>query len=333
MIDSDYDEISDTSMERSHVVILGAGASKATCPGGDLNGRAIPLMNNLISVCGLGAILGEAGHEVPSEDFEQLYGALHNNEGRRLLSSLEDKVFAYFDSLCLPVEPTIYDYLVMSLRPKDLIATFNWDPFLWQAMERNHRWAKKAPQAVFLHGNVSIGHCLDDRITGPRGASCPQCGEVYQDSKLLFPVVRKNYSSDPYIQTAWTTLRNRLENAYLLTVFGYSAPVSDQDAIQLLKSAWGNASDRNLEQVEIINVDCPEMLRETWRPFIHSHHYEIHKSFNESILAQHPRRSCEAMWAMLMENQIPNSDCIPSTDDWNELRIWFEPRLEVEELS
>jgi hypothetical protein len=39
--------------------------------------------------------------------------------------------------LKLPEEATIYDYLVLSLRSPDIIATFNWDPFLYQAFERN----------------------------------------------------------------------------------------------------------------------------------------------------------------------------------------------------
>jgi hypothetical protein len=47
-----------------------------------------------------------------------------------ILERLERAVFDYFSSLQLPDEPTLYDHLVLSLRPKDVIATFNWDPFL-----------------------------------------------------------------------------------------------------------------------------------------------------------------------------------------------------------
>jgi hypothetical protein len=39
----------------------------------------------------------------------------------------------YFAQLELPVEPTIYDALLLSLRDKDAVFTFNWDPFLFQA--------------------------------------------------------------------------------------------------------------------------------------------------------------------------------------------------------
>lgn len=37
----------------------------------------------------------------------------------------------------IPERPTIYDQLLLNLRPKDLIATFNWDPLISQAYKRN----------------------------------------------------------------------------------------------------------------------------------------------------------------------------------------------------
>ncbi|MHA1748548.1 MAG: hypothetical protein ACTSXN_02865 [Promethearchaeota archaeon] len=36
--------------------------------------------------------------------------------------------------------PTIYDYLILSLRKKDVIATFNWDPLLVQAAWKNRNF-------------------------------------------------------------------------------------------------------------------------------------------------------------------------------------------------
>jgi hypothetical protein len=41
---------------------------------------------------------------------------------------LEKVIWDYMCDFVLPDEPTVYDYLVMSLTSKDLIATFNWDP-------------------------------------------------------------------------------------------------------------------------------------------------------------------------------------------------------------
>ena len=47
------------------------------------------------------------------------------------MREIETRVDEYFADLELPGHPTIYDRLVLSLREKDLIATFNWDPFLY----------------------------------------------------------------------------------------------------------------------------------------------------------------------------------------------------------
>ena len=51
--------------------------------------------------------------------------------GRRLpsldahtLRNYQTAIFQYFSSLSLPGIPTIYDHLLLSLRPKDVIATF-----------------------------------------------------------------------------------------------------------------------------------------------------------------------------------------------------------------
>lgn len=85
----------------------------------------------------------------------------------------------------LPDEPTIYDFLVMSLTSKDLIATFNWDLFLVQALGRAQRYTKNIPQVAFLHGNVAVGYCSDDNIIGNVGNIC-RCGKELKPMKLLF---------------------------------------------------------------------------------------------------------------------------------------------------
>jgi len=37
-----------TDIKRSHVVILGAGASRAVLPNGDTNGKKLPVMDGLL---------------------------------------------------------------------------------------------------------------------------------------------------------------------------------------------------------------------------------------------------------------------------------------------
>ena len=153
-----------------HVVILGAGASIAsTLNNPEKNGHLLPSMDNLISVVGLTDIVKILPEELKSDNFEQLYSNLYsdNPESDEILE-IEKRVFQYFSSLELPDTPTIYDYLVMSLRSKDLIATFNWDPFLFQAWCRNHHIGEN-PHLSFLHGNVAIGYSPEDKRCGPAG--------------------------------------------------------------------------------------------------------------------------------------------------------------------
>jgi len=46
---------------------------------------------------------------------------------------------------------------LLSLRKKDAVCTFNWDPFLYDAWIRNRHL--DLPEIFFLHGNVRCGHC------------------------------------------------------------------------------------------------------------------------------------------------------------------------------
>lgn len=325
----EYNEILDTKMGRPHVVILGAGASLAAFPNGDRNGKLLPLMNNLMPICRLDRILELTGVQYDSENFEEIYSDLYDRNDDSVLYDLEVEIFKYFYSLKLPDYPTLYDYLAISLRPKDLIATFNWDPLLWQALQRNHHWAP-GPYAVFLHGNTAIGYCAKDRTFGGRGAKCSKCNITYENSKLLYPIKKKEYNLNPLIQSSWSTLKDFLEHAYILTIFGYGAPETDVEAIKLMKEGWGDRGKRELEQTEIIDTKDPDTLHKTWDPFIHTHHYEVHSSFYDSIIARHPRRSCEATWAMLMELQFLDDCPISVTQDWSELKHSYSSRLDFE---
>ncbi|RJP26848.1 MAG: toll/interleukin-1 receptor domain-containing protein [Candidatus Abyssobacteria bacterium SURF_5] len=180
-------EIADTSMGKRHVVILGAGASLAAFPEGDRNGRKLPLMNDIIDVVGLRELLESDKVNCDGTNFEEIYSALTEDESSKLPKLIEYKVDDYFRSLQLPDEPTIYDYLVMSLRPKDLIATFNWDPLLYMTCQRNYQIVDP-PKVVFLHGNVAVGYCPEHSNKGGswlRG-TCKICGKRFQKVPLLY---------------------------------------------------------------------------------------------------------------------------------------------------
>ncbi len=122
---TEAEEISNAGMARPHVVILGAGASVAAFPQGDKNGKRLPVMANFIEVLGLTRDLHRLGVDFEGRGFEELYSDLDAAGNEKAITLIEDTVRRYFSDLELPDVPTIYDHLVLSLRPKDVIATFN----------------------------------------------------------------------------------------------------------------------------------------------------------------------------------------------------------------
>jgi len=221
-----------------HIVILGAGASKAAFPEGDAKGKAIPVMCELIEYLNLGPILKSHNINCIDVDFVSLYDELASSgKYPELVKEIEYSVREYFSQLCLPDRATIYDYLVLSLREKDLIASFNWDPFLALAWQRNSR-AVKLPKIVFLHGNVEIGICLEHRTKDFIGNVCKKCKKPLEPTPLLYPVKQRNYNAHPFIKAEWNELRHFLRYTYFLTIFGYAAPKTDIEARKLLFNAW-----------------------------------------------------------------------------------------------
>ncbi len=286
-------------------------------------------MDSIVEVVGLEPILLEAGCRYSDRNFEELYSNLHSAGELETLRLIEDRIRQYFSSLELPDQPTLYDHLVLSLRKKDLIATFNWDPFLSLALKRN-RLRAIMPRAAFLHGNVSIGYCENHRQMGPRDSRCPKCHVYYTDSELLYPVSQKDYTKYPFLKVQWDALQRCLQSAYVLTVFGYSAPTSDIEACRLMKEAWGPALSRSYEETEFIDIQSEEQLRATWSDFIHTHHSSTHQSFYDSHIAKHPRRTCEATWASTMENESLDDRDIPRNAEWDELTQWYKPLVSAE---
>lgn len=310
-----------------HVVVLGAGASRAACPQGDAQGRPLPLMADLISVLGLRDQLEKAGVFLADENFENLYSRLASDPTHSHLSlQLQEAVFDYFSELRLPENPTVYDHLVLSLRPKDVLVSFNWDPFLVQAVSRCRRLARP-PTYFHLHGNVAIGYCEKHAKLrcGIRDRTCTQCGQKFSKSRLLYPIAQKNYTSDNVISKLWRWTQQAIEASFLFSVFGYGAPASDVEAIRLMKAAWGSVDRRSMEEVEIIDIRPADDLCKTWAPFIHSHHYETHTSFYESMLATLPRRSVEMMIRMLIDAEDVEPFPIPRDAEWDQLRDWIQP--------
>lgn len=324
------------NMKRPHVFILGAGASRAAFPKGNRNGIRVPLMDDLIEVLGLGPLLSEHGVAAETRDFEDIYSTIvADGNDVQLAKELQQRVFDYFAGLELPDEPTVYDQLVLSLRNKDVVATFNWDPFLWQALRRSgKRFGPDAvPRAIFLHGSVAIGHCTRHRpiSLGARGRKCQTCGAPVIGAPLLYPITQKDYTSDPGIATEWQQLHNDLQDAFVLTVFGYSAPVSDVAAVDLMKHAWGDPEQRDLEQTEIIDIRDEDDLCRTWEPFICRDHYQTCRTLDDSIVAQNPRRSVEAIWAGVMDCKFVRENPPPECASLRQLWDWHAELIEQEQ--
>lgn len=335
MICTANDEINQVRMNRPHVVILGAGASLAAFPKGDKNGKRLPLMNNFADVLGLNPILAKSGVDFTGRNFEEVYDQIFKDANLAVLRiEIEEAIYDYFSSLEVADSPTIYDYLVLSLRKKDVIATFNWDPFLVQAYKRNrHRF--NLPRLQFLHGNVEIGYCESDLVLGLNGARCKDHGKLFTPSRLLYPISEKNYHLDGFISTQWQELAQSIQNAFMLTIFGYGAPKSDVSAVDLLKTAWGNKNkyDRNLEQTEIIDIKPESELHDTWEPFIHTHHYNAHSNFFDSWIAKHPRRTGEAYLNQYIDAMFIEDNPAPKTESFDELWDWFDTLHKVEKVA
>lgn len=237
----------------------------------------------------------------------------------------------YFENLELPDHPTIYDHLVLSLREKDVITTFNWDPFLIQAARRNRPLLKVAPRLLFLHDNVAKGFCHQDKNHGPQGMICPDCGNRMQDSHLLYPISEKNYDADPAIASNWNDARIGLQNAFMLTIFGYGAPVSDKSAVDLLLKGWGGWASRELEQIEFIDIRPEAELLESWSDFVHTHHFNVEDDFYSSSIAEHPRRTGEAWLNRFLHAKFVTPNPVPYSLGFRELWEWYGPLLEAEQ--
>jgi hypothetical protein len=283
------------SKERPHVVILGAGASLAACPNGDAYGKPLPIMNNLVETLGLGDLIAQARYN-PAEGFEALYSRLHAADPHSpLVAQIEQRVKGYFTQLLLPKFPTIYDLLVLSLRKKDAIFTFNWDPFLVDAWERNADIGS-LPQIFHLHGNVRVSFCTRCGKEMRKAEPCRTCGNPPTPSRLLYPVAQKNYADDPFIASQWQQARDFIGRAFIITIFGYSAPTTDKEAMEIFTKAWKqDSSHKHIERVEIIDIRDGEELGHQWGPFAHFDHRDMCRNFHESRLACYPRRTCEAL--------------------------------------
>ncbi|QQS51125.1 MAG: hypothetical protein IPM71_16465 [Bacteroidota bacterium] len=321
-----------------HVVILGAGASIAsTFRNSEATGKKLPSMDNFIDIVGLTDIVQKLPKNLVAQNFEELYSKLHkdNSKSNEILE-IEKRVYDYFKDMELPNEPTIYDHLVLALRPKDLIATFNWDPFLYQAFVRNNHVADM-PYFAYLHGTVALGYSKEDKRSGPAGWYSKETKNYFEPTRLLYPVDQKNYNQDEFISKEWDRLKYWLnsDSTKRVTIFGYGAPKSDLEAVGMLNESWGTRDKRNMEQFEIVDIREEETVRQNWDNFIHSHHYDYSSDYFSSSLASNPRRTSESYFQHYMpmtpSEAFSENNPVPTNfKTLEELWEWYKPLVEAE---
>ncbi len=189
------------------------------------------------------------------------------------------------------------------------------------------------PDIVFLHGNVAIGLCRKHENVGSMeyNSSCRTCYKLFEPSRLLYPVKHKDYETDDFINNQWKNLQRYIKKAYMITIFGYSAPVTDVAAKSLMQKAWQKNSLQNFAGIDIVDIKTKSELRKTWESFP-SHSFSTNKRIEETYLFNHPRRSCEAFqMATLQQNPWPDNK-YPRFKTLNELQDWITP-LAAEEKA
>lgn len=327
------DEVNQVSVFAPHVIILGAGASRAAFPNGDRSGKRLPLMNEINDALDLAPLFKSWDRTLPT-NFEDAFSQLYAAGDKKKTDELEARVYRYFSSLKLPNEPTLYDHLVLSLRDTDVIATFNWDPLLVEAYARNSKAGFKLPHLAFLHGNTEVGYCHKDKRIG-NALLCPVCHEPYVPSKLLYPIGKKDYSSDPMIEKQWNVLKIGLKRAFMVTVFGYSGPKTDEEAIKIMNTAWGDPASRTLEQTVFITRDASneDRLLKSFKGFVFSSHYSVYDNYFSSWIANHPRRTGEAWENQNLQGGFIDNNPAPHAKTLNELWAWYEMFKDPEEKA
>jgi hypothetical protein len=318
---------------RPHVVILGAGASKAAMQTGDKFGNLIPLMDDLPT------ILGDEWEKLildaqpPKGNFELTFSWIKNsNKYAGQLSNIEILIESYFNSLSLPDHPTIYDYMVLGLRGKDIIATFNWDPFLMQAYIRNSGIVE-LPDIRFLHGCVNFATCAEHDVLGVPSGVCPECHQELVRGHLFYPDENKDYTKNALINRDWEKVTEQLQRAFHLTIFGYSGPATDYNARKLLLDSWNQTPVRMMCHAEIIDIKDPAETRKCWTDYFPYDHEMICSEFWESSIARWPRRTAE--WKQSASRYgMPSEYLGPfKTDSLEELQEWFSKLGETEDAA
>lgn len=167
-----------------------------------------------------------------------------------------------------------------------------------------------------------------------KGYECPTCHTILVPSRLLYPIEKKNYDDDSYIKSQWNALEFYLKEAYMLSIFGYSAPNTDISAKEKIFKSWRgqlNGKDQ-IDRVEIIDKrGCDKnILKSTWEDFIYSHHVRVFDDIFDSFALKHPRRSGEAYLGAILNGEFIPDNPPPQTKSLEDLWYWYGDRVSAE---
>ena len=154
---------------------------------------------------------------------------------------------------------------------------------------------------------------MKHRWHGFRWGRCGECREPYEAVQLFYPVWQKNYQADGFVADQWETLRAFMKHAYWITIFGYSAPATDVEALQLLNDMATENSLRAWGDVEIIDIKEQHELHEKWKPLFVRGHYSLLSRFAR----QHPLKVSAAFDrdAMVPHYVAPTADTASVSDN------------------
>lgn len=308
LMDYRIPNVNNRRLKDPHVVILGAGASIAACKI-DKNGRELPVLRNMHKILDLEGYLEGIDCIAGIDDFELIYSKLAElEEHRDLVRMLENEVAKYFRSLELPDKITVFDYLILSLTEKDIIISFNWDPLLLQAYRRN-TIVGNLPKLAFPHGNAGVGLCYDCYNKGYYGDNCPDCNKKFNSMPLLFPVNKKRYFDGSIIESEWNLAEDYISRAAGITIFGYGAPSTDVEAVNLMRKSFDRSHIKEIAPVTIINLqNVRDEQLDRWNEFYSERGISYVNSFNETRLWEWPRVSLESYYDAILQQRPRKQD-------------------------
>ena len=240
----------DQDILQPHVVILGSGSTIAAIPNGDRNGhRSFDFAS-----FGTDPFFKEYRNKLPQnykkiDNLEKLYLSLTVNDStKELKEELDSLLREKFKNFELPETMTVLDWLVLSLRDKDYIISFNWDPLLIQAYNRVRIFTENLPNILFPHGNVEA--CYNNERYG----AIHNIDNVdMMPSPLVFPIKERDYENNIFLADQIKKVQKAICGAGYLTIFGYSGAETDEADVQLMKNIFmPNGYNAICNGVEII---------------------------------------------------------------------------------